>query len=330
MYCPLSNGRYATIKEEEGKLYLFVKTIERSHTPANQWEKIPLPDDMAGAVKVIDENIAFWSPRFINKVKERLVRLHQYLIRYRKWYYRAKPRLVTVHKKFERREQRRELKALIAAKLDVAIKQELLERLKQGTYEPFINLNNQAYRDILREEKRREEKADRYLKQRNERKEKQKAKETEEETGVVKSSKDFDEPIQFVEAEDDEDVGDMEDYQLEQEVEGEGEEDDGEKQTMASSDEDEDDDDDDGQDDIRMDLLKHVPVNLGIEDGDDEEMVRLKKRLFLKRKRRVEQKQQDERKRAKETQKKKKHYGAHVEIEYEPSTSTQTTSSTSW
>lgn len=37
--CPLANGRYATVLEENGILYLHVKTIERAHTPANLWEK---------------------------------------------------------------------------------------------------------------------------------------------------------------------------------------------------------------------------------------------------------------------------------------------------
>ena len=48
--CPLANSRYATIREEGGRCYLYIKTIERSHTPAKLWQKIRLKRQYADSL----------------------------------------------------------------------------------------------------------------------------------------------------------------------------------------------------------------------------------------------------------------------------------------
>ena len=48
-------------------------------------------------------------------------------------------KLVPIQRKIERRERRREQKALVAARLDNAIEQQLLDRLQKGVVSTFVN-----------------------------------------------------------------------------------------------------------------------------------------------------------------------------------------------
>ena len=111
--CPLANSKYATIREEEGKISLYIKTVERAHSPKNLWERITLSRNYSKALAQIDEHLAFFPKVQIHRNKQRLTKIHQYLIRMRKIELKAragrKAKVVGIHRKIDQREERRNI-----------------------------------------------------------------------------------------------------------------------------------------------------------------------------------------------------------------------------
>jgi protein MAK16 len=147
--CPLANASYATIREEDGVCYLFQKTAERAHSPKNLWEKIKLPANYAAALELVSKELEHYPVYLQHRNKQRLTKIHQMIIRMRKLKLKARPKLVTINTKVDRREVGKERKALKAAQLDRAIENELLERLKQVSDGEIYNYPQKEYSSAL-------------------------------------------------------------------------------------------------------------------------------------------------------------------------------------
>ncbi|RDW89212.1 hypothetical protein BP6252_01244 [Coleophoma cylindrospora] len=210
--CPLANSRYATVRAHPGSgtLYLYMKTIERAHTPAKLWERIKLSQNYAKALEQVDDRLIYWPKFLVHKCKQRLTRLTQVGIRMRRLAAeeeRLGEKLVPkMAPKVRRREETRERKAEAAAKVERAIERELIERLRSGAYgDQPLNVSESIWKKVLKGlERGGEGTRDEDLDEGIEEDEMEEEFEDEEGVGEVEYVSDL--------GEDEEDLGDLEDW----------------------------------------------------------------------------------------------------------------------
>lgn len=154
--CPLANSRYATVRSDPltGRLYLYMKTVERAHLPSRLWERVRLSANYAAALAQLDARLQYWPAFLVHKCKQRLTRLTQVAIRSRRLAAeqdRLGERLVAKHApKVRARERTRERKAEAAAKVERVIERELLQRLREGAYgEQPLNVSEAIWHKVL-------------------------------------------------------------------------------------------------------------------------------------------------------------------------------------
>lgn len=219
--------------------------------PSKWWEKIKLSQNYQEALKQLDDRLQYFPKFLLHKCKQRLTRLVQVATRMRRLAAeeaRLGEKLVPkMAPKIKHREEARERKALVAAKLERTIERELLERLRQGAYgEQPLNCNANVWKKVLNAleaegEGVRDKDMDRGIEDEDEEEEEEEVEEDAESVvGAVEYVSDFDES--------DDDLEDIEDW--------------------LGSDEDDDQEDDDDE-----------------EDGDSEEDASSKKKAGDKRKR---------------------------------------------
>lgn len=154
--CPLANSLYATLREENGKVFICMKTVERAHSPKNLWEKVLLSRNYAKAITQIEEHLQYFPKALMHRNKQRLTKIHQYLLRMRKLKLKElsgrKAKIVQAPtRKIAQRESRREQKALIAAKITQKVERELVDRLANGTYGDIYNFEQTSFNKALRQ-----------------------------------------------------------------------------------------------------------------------------------------------------------------------------------
>ncbi|KAG0440005.1 Protein mak16 [Dictyocoela muelleri] len=175
--CPLANSKYATIKEENGKIFALLKEPERNNTPSNRYEKIEIID-----FNQIDEILKYFNKDIIHRCKQRYVKLIKCLERKEIIDKEGVPEIIPKRKRQLRIERSRGKKEFMKLDIKKQVQEELIERMKIGMYGDQLveKLKGTYERDKKRKLKRRKFYAD-FINEKGKRDEKELEKEIEKE-----------------------------------------------------------------------------------------------------------------------------------------------------
>ncbi|KAF7699466.1 Protein mak16 [Cucumispora dikerogammari] len=157
--CPLANSKYATVRENSGLLYLYIKEPERILNPKLLYEEILLENDYNEGLEQIEKNLMYWPGDVVEKCKMKYTKLFKYLVR------KSEAQdMNIIPNKMQRVNKRRRKIEKVAAKqalnivsIQKPIELQLIERLKSGMYGKTVEeeVRNKDVIEKMRNTKRR-------------------------------------------------------------------------------------------------------------------------------------------------------------------------------
>lgn len=131
--CPLSNSKYATVIQKNGEIYLYIKDSLNDHYPDKLWKKFILSRNFTKSLQELDLILNLWPKFFVYKIKQKLTKLYQILIRKKINSMKKKP-IKQIDKKKNFKNKITESSLLNKIKFEKLIELELLHRFNLGVY----------------------------------------------------------------------------------------------------------------------------------------------------------------------------------------------------
>jgi len=131
--CPLSNSKYATVIQKNGEIYLYIKDTLNTRYPDKLWKKYILSRNFTKSLQELDLILNLWPKFFVCKIKHKLTKLYQILIR-KKIIGMKKKSMEKIDIKKTFLNKLKESSLITKIKFENLIEKELLHRFNLGVY----------------------------------------------------------------------------------------------------------------------------------------------------------------------------------------------------